>query len=127
MRIEFMSSLYTGWNDEIVVLKKTTLQLYSKTFIEKINSGNLIMLSSWHLFNVAAFSFNHRLNTDPELGACLFLKRRREPGEHSADGGDQASFGVVGGRVGDVSHPNEVVQRVQVGLGGGQWEKGTKS
>ena len=26
---------YTGWNDKIVVLKKT--------FIEKINSGNLIM------------------------------------------------------------------------------------
>ena len=34
----------TGWNDKIVVLKKTTLQLYFKTFIEKINSGNLIML-----------------------------------------------------------------------------------
>ena len=36
-------SLTTGWNDKIVVLKKTTLQLYFKTFIEKINSGNLIM------------------------------------------------------------------------------------
>ena len=34
---------YTGWNDKIVVLKKTTRQLYLKTFIEKINSGNLIM------------------------------------------------------------------------------------
>ena len=34
---------YTGWNDKIVVLKKTTLQLYFQTFIEKINSGNLIM------------------------------------------------------------------------------------
>ena len=34
---------YTGWNDKIVVLRKTTLQLYFKTFIEKINSGNLIM------------------------------------------------------------------------------------
>ncbi len=33
----------TGWNDKIVVLKRTTLQLYFKTFIEKINSGNLIM------------------------------------------------------------------------------------
>ena len=33
----------TGWNDKIVILKKTTLQLYFKTFIEKINSGNLIM------------------------------------------------------------------------------------
>ena len=32
------------WNDKILVLKKTTLQLYFKTFIEKINSGNLIML-----------------------------------------------------------------------------------
>ena len=30
-------------NDKIVVLKKTTLQLYSKTFIEKINSDNLII------------------------------------------------------------------------------------
>ena len=26
---------YTGWNDKIVVLKKATLQLYFKTFIEK--------------------------------------------------------------------------------------------
>ena len=38
-----VNSLNTGWNDKIVVLKKTTLQLYFKTFIEKINSGNLIM------------------------------------------------------------------------------------
>ena len=29
--------------NKIVVLKKTTLQLHFKTFIEKINSGNLIM------------------------------------------------------------------------------------
>ena len=35
--------LNTGRNDKIVVLKKTTLQLYFKTFIEKINSANLIM------------------------------------------------------------------------------------
>ena len=35
--------IYTGWNDNIFVLKKTTLQLYLKTFIEKINSANLIM------------------------------------------------------------------------------------
>ena len=34
---------YTGRNDKIVVLKKTTLEFYFKTFIEKINSGNLIM------------------------------------------------------------------------------------
>ena len=27
--------IYTGWNDKIVVLKKTTPQLYFKTFIEK--------------------------------------------------------------------------------------------
>ena len=33
----------TWWNDKIVVRKKTTLQLYFKTFIEKINSANLIM------------------------------------------------------------------------------------
>ena len=35
--------IYTGWNDKIVVPKKTTLQLNYKTFIEKINSANLIM------------------------------------------------------------------------------------
>ena len=33
----------TGWNDKIVVLKKTTLQLDFKTFIEKIHSGNLMV------------------------------------------------------------------------------------
>ena len=75
----------TGWNDKTVVQKKTTLQLYFKTFIDKINSGNLIMNCSWH--------------------------------EYSADGSDQAGFGVVGGHVGDVLDvwPNEVYQRVQVG------------
>ena len=36
-------TIHTGWNDKILVLKKTTLQLYFKTFIEKINSGNFIM------------------------------------------------------------------------------------
>ena len=48
---------------------------------------------------------------DPELGACLFHKRRRELNEYSADGGDQAGFGVVGGHVGDVLDvwPKEVV------------------
>ena len=58
---------------------------------------------------------------DPELRACLFHKRRRELGEYSADGGDQAGFDVVGGRVGDVLDVwlNEVVQRVQVGVGRG--------
>ena len=64
-----------------------------------------------------AFSLNHRLYTDRELGACLFHKRRRELGEYSADGSDQAGFGVVGGHVDDVLDvwPNEVVQRVHVG------------
>ena len=37
------SASLTGWNDKIVVLKKTTLNFYFKTIIEKINSGNLIM------------------------------------------------------------------------------------
>ena len=43
--------------------------------------------------------------------------------------GDQAGFGVVGGHVGGVLYvwPNGVVQRVHVGRGGGQWEKGTNS
>ena len=79
------------------------------------------MLLSWHLFNIAAFSLNHRLDTHAELGACLFYKRRRELGDYSADGGDQAGFGVVGGHVGDVLDiwPNEVVQWVRV-RGGGQ-------
>ena len=81
---------------------------------------------SWHLFNVAVFL--HRLDTDPELGACLFHKRRRELGEYSANGGDQAGFGVVEGDVGDVLdvRPNEVVQRVQVGRGGGPVREGYK-
>ena len=35
--------IYIGWNNKILVLNKTALQLYFKTFIEKINSGNLIM------------------------------------------------------------------------------------
>ena len=35
---------------------------------------------------------------DLELGACLFYKL----GEYSANGGDQAGFGVVEGHVGDV-------------------------
>ena len=39
----FIFVLITGWNDKIIILKKTTLQLYFKTFIEKINSANLIM------------------------------------------------------------------------------------
>ena len=69
------------------------------------------MYESWHLFNVDAFSLNHRHDTDLELGPCLFHKRRRELGEYSVDGGDQAGFGVVGGHVGDVLDvwPNEVV------------------
>ena len=82
----------------------------------------------WHLFNVAAFSLNHRLDTDPKLGACLFYKRRRELGKYSPDGGDQAGFGVVGGHVGDVLDEwlNEVVQRVQVGGGGRPVREGYK-
>ena len=36
--------IITGWNDKIFVQKKTTLQLYLKTFIEKINSAYLINL-----------------------------------------------------------------------------------
>ena len=86
---------------------------------------NLIIV---HLFNVATFSLNHHLDTDPELGACLFYKRRRELGEYSADGGDQAGFGVVGGHVGHVFDlwPNEVVQRVQVGKVEGPVREGYK-
>ena len=65
---------------------------------------------------------------DPELGAYLFHKRLWELGEYSADGGDQASFDVVGGHVGNVPEvwPNEVVQRVQVGGGGELVRKGYK-
>ena len=67
------------------------------------------------------YSLNQCLDTDPELGTCLFHKRRKELGEYSADGGYQAGFGVVDGHVGDVLDvwPNEIVQRVQVGRGGG--------
>ncbi len=35
-------------------------------------------------------------------GSTFFYKHRWELGEYSADGGDQAGFGVVGGHVGDV-------------------------
>ena len=128
LRIQIYNITSTGLNDKIVVLKKTTLQLYFKTFIEKINSGNLIMLESWHLFNVATFSLNHRFDSDPELGACLFLKRRQMLGAYSADGGDQAGFGVVGGHVGDVLDvwPNEVVKWVQIWGGGGPVREGYK-
>ena len=50
---------------------------------------------------------------DLELGACFFYKHLRELGEYSADGGDQAGFGIVRGHVGDFLDvwPNEVVQR----------------
>ena len=43
--------------------------------------------------------------------------------------GDQTSFGVVGGHVGDVLDvwPNEVVQQVQVGGGGGASERRVQS
>ena len=63
---------------------------------------------------LAAFSLNHCLDTDPEMGACLFHKCRQGLREYLADGGDQAGFGVVGGYVLNV-WPNEVVKRVQVG------------
>ena len=88
-----------------------------------------VAIQYWHLFNVAvAFSLDHHLDTDLEQEACLFHKRRRELGEYSADGGDQAGFGVVGGHVGDLDVClNEVVHRVQVEGGEGQWEKVTKS
>ena len=78
--------LYTGWNDKIVILKKTTLQLYFKTFIEKINSGNLIMFRADICSMLAAFSLNHCLDTDPELRACLFHKCRWELGRWRRSG-----------------------------------------
>ena len=47
-------------------------------------------------------------------------------GEYSADGGNQAGFGVVGGHVGYIIDvwPNEVVQRVQGGRGKGEMSEG---
>ena len=80
------------------------------------------------IFNVAAFILNHRIDTDLELRACFFYKRRRELGEFLADDGDQACFSVGGGYVGDVLDvwPNEVVQQVQVGGGGGPVREGYK-
>ena len=76
----------------------------------------------------ASIAASIRLDTDPELGTCLFHKRRRELGEHSADGGDQAGFGALGGHVGVVLNvwPNEVVRWVQVGEGGEPVRKGYK-
>ena len=77
---------------------------------------------------MATFSLNQRLDTDPELGTCVFHKRQQELGEYSVDGGDQAGFGVVGGHAGDVLDvwPNEVVQQVQVGGGEGPVREGYK-
>ena len=51
-----------------------------------------------------------------------------ELSEYSADGCDQASFGVVGGHVDDILDvwPNEVVQRIQVGGGGEPVREGYK-
>ena len=56
-------------------------------------------------------------------------KHRREFGEYSVDGGDQAGFGVVGGHVNDVLDvwANEVVQRVHVGGGGASVREGYKA
>ena len=68
---------YKRWNDEIVVLKKTTLQLYFKTFIEKTNSYYIVEPIS---IQCSRLHPHHRLDTDPELGACLFHKCRRELG-----------------------------------------------
>ena len=83
---------------------------------------------TWLCNRADIFSLNHHLDTDRELGACLFHKRRWELGEYSVDGGDQAGFGVVGGHVGDVLDvwPNEVVQQVQVGKGRGPVREGYK-
>ena len=39
----FNDFVSNGGTIKIVVQKKTTIQLYFKTFIEKINTGNLIM------------------------------------------------------------------------------------
>ena len=57
-----------------------------------------------------------------------FPQRWPELGEYSADCGNQAGFGIVGGHVGDVLDvwPNKVVQRVQVGGGGGPVREGYK-
>ena len=75
-----------------------------------------------------AFSLNHHLDMDPELGACLFHRRWRELGKYLVDGSDQAGFSVVGGHVGDVLDvwTNEVVQQVQVRGGGGPVREGYK-
>ena len=71
------------------------------------------------------------LVADPGRGSrtrCLFHQHWRELSEYSADGGDQAGFGVVEGHVGDVLDvwPNEVVQRIQVEGGGGPMREGYK-
>ena len=62
------------------------------------------------------------------ITTSIFHKRRQELGEYSADGGDLAGFCVVGGHIGDVLDvwPNEVVQQVQVGGGGGPVREGYK-
>ena len=82
----------TGWNDKIVVLKKTTLKLYFKTFIEKINSGNLIIQCS-----------RLQPQSPPRYGSGTgSMPFPQAPAGARRILGDQAGFGVVGGHVGDV-------------------------
>ena len=89
--------IYTRWNDKIVFLKKTKLQLYFKTFIKIINSGNLIIY--YTSIQCSCLQLQSPPRYGLELRACLFYKLS----EYSADGSDQAGFGVVGGHVDDVA------------------------
>ena len=70
---------------------------------------------------------SYRCHISINMHMCIH-KRQRELSEYSADGGDQAGFGAVGGHVVDVFDvwPNEVVQLVQVGGGGGIVREGHK-
>ena len=114
--------LNTGWNDKIVVLKKTTLQLFLKTFLK--------------------YQFS-QLDYVVELTyiQCSHLQPQSPPRYWSGTGSmpfPQAPAGArwilggwrdqAGGHVGDVLDvwPNELVQLVQVGGGWGEVREGYK-
>ena len=83
---------YTGWNDTIVVQKKKHDSFILKLLLKK--SIQLTWL--WGRADIYSITASIRIRN------CLSYKRRRELGEYSVDGGNQADFGVVGGHVGDV-------------------------
>ena len=99
-----MFSHSTGWNNKIVILKKTRLQLYLNIFIEKsIQVDYVVELTS---IQGSRLQPQSPPRYGSGTGSMSFLQApvgaRQILGGYSVDGGNQAGFGVVGGHVGDV-------------------------